>query len=108
MTTTDKKYRQLMFYKHFFIFGNLLVFFISFLMFELFAIIPAAIFAYISMMVFLAKNTCPWCNQPFFIYTEKGAQMDGLSILFQKQCINCDNPHDDDATINNANVKQSS
>lgn len=103
MTITDKKYRQLMFYKHFFIFGNLLVFFISFLMCELFAIIPAAIFAYISMMVFLAKNTCPWCNQPFFIYTEKGAQMDGLSILFQKKCINCDNPHD-----GNTSTKQSS
>lgn len=51
---------------------------------------------YISSFVFLSKNTCPWCKEPFFIYTSKGMDSNGVSFLFRKKCINCGRPFDDD------------
>lgn len=85
MKTTYERYRNLIFWKNFFIFSNPLFSFISFLILGFFSIIPIFIFTYISMMVFLAKNTCPWGNNPFFIYTEKGAEIDGLHFVTQKK-----------------------
>lgn len=99
MKITNDKYRNLMFWKNFFIFFNPIFFLGSFLIFGFFAVIPICICVYISMMVFLAKNICPWCNNSFFIYTERGAEMDGLSFLTQTKCINCGKPDNTDSSL---------
>ncbi|PIE47460.1 MAG: hypothetical protein CSA42_03405 [Gammaproteobacteria bacterium] len=51
-----------------------------------------AIYLYISMFIFLAKNVCPWCKLPFFLFGPRGLSGDGIHFFFQKKCINCGRP----------------
>lgn len=92
MKSINEKYQNLMFWKRIVVFFNPIFSLISFLFFDFFAIVPIFICIYVSMMIFLAKNICPWCNNSFFIYTEHGAEMNGISFLFQDKCINCGEP----------------
>lgn len=87
-----EKYHNLMLWKKVVLLLNPLIGLVSFLLVGLYGIVITAICTYITMMIFLAKNHCPWCNNAFFIYTEHGADMDGLSFLFQDKCINCGEP----------------
>ncbi len=89
-----EKYDNLMLWKVLFVFGNAIVLIIGFSFFGFFSLFITIPIVYISMMTFLAKNNCPWCNQPFFFFTEKGFENDGISFIFQTQCINCGQPHD--------------
>lgn len=57
-----------------------------------------------SHIMLLAKNTCPWCNQPFFFHKveENGnncledINTDKVPFFLQKKCINCRRPFDED------------
>ncbi|PNK61346.1 hypothetical protein A6J60_011030 [Psychrobacter sp. FDAARGOS_221] len=55
-------------------------------------IIILAIQLYISMFIFLSKNICPWCGLPFFAFGKYGLSWNGIKFIFQKKCINCQQP----------------
>lgn len=52
-------------------------------------IIVALLLMLFSNLFFLSKDTCPWCKESFF--TESFG-MDGISLLFRKNCKTCGMP----------------
>jgi len=42
-----------------------------------------------STLFFLSKDICPWCKENFFT---KGTSVDGISLLFRKNCKHCGMP----------------
>ncbi len=99
-------YKKLMRRKRFIVlfiamFGMIIAFLLNVLQLPVFVIIIAmAIYVYISMFIFLAKNVCPWCKLPFFLFGPRGLSGDGIHFLFQKKCINCGRPFDEDLDKN--------
>lgn len=54
-----------------------------------------AFYMYIEILLFLSKNICPYCKEPFFIFGKNGMEINGISFIFQKRCINCGKPNPD-------------
>lgn len=52
-------------------------------------------YMYIEIFLFLSKNICPYCKESFFIFGKNGMEINGISFIFQKRCINCGNPNPD-------------
>lgn len=78
-------------------FGVVTAFLLEVLQLPVFVIIIAiVIYVYIGMFIFLAKNVCPWCKLPFFLFGHRGLSGNGIHFLFQKTCINCGKPNEED------------
>ncbi len=111
MNDTEKQkyseYRKLMKYKKYFL-GFPVLFFIScFFLSSFFDIsiviigVILVIYSYFSSFIFLAKNVCPWCKMPFFLFGSKGLDGNGISFIFQKKCLHCKRPNQEQDTFKN-------
>lgn len=64
----------------------------------LFTVVGLSI-SFASHLILLAKNNCPWCNQPFFFHLVEDNEsivnkIKKTPFFLQKQCINCGRPFD--------------
>lgn len=73
----------------FFLFQLLTYFNVNISVITLVLIIVALLVLLFSSLFFLSKDTCPWCKESFF--TESFG-MDGISLLFRKNCKTCGMP----------------
>lgn len=93
-----KAYRQLMKYKKIYICLPLLTMIsvmtiIEILNLPIYILIAIlAVQLYISTIFFYSINICPWCGLPFFIFGKHGLHWNGMKFVFQKKCINCQQP----------------
>lgn len=86
-----KQYQNLLFWRNIYVFGSSLLFILGFLFmgaYFLFLFLP-----YICIVgtILFAKNNCPFCDYPFFIY-EKDSFTNNYLSLFSNHCINRGEP----------------
>lgn len=88
-----KQYQNLLFWRNLFVFGSPIVMIVGSLLLDLYGFLVFWPYAYITGFIFLSKNTCPYCDDPFFLYRKEslGSTLD-LFPLFRNHCVNCGEP----------------